>query len=109
MSPLAKNFGLQDLRSVADYFAAKTWPARQGSAAAGLPPEGSAMCKACHGPNFEGGAPAPRLAGLGYEYLIGAMDSFADGQRTNNLDMTGFMKALSESQRQAIARYLSAL
>lgn len=109
MSPLAKNFSLQDLRSVADYFAAKTWPARQGSAAAGLPPEGSAMCKACHGPNFEGGAPAPRLAGLGYEYLIGAMDSFADGQRTNNVDMPGFMKALSESQRQAIARYLSAL
>jgi cytochrome c553 len=67
------------------------------------------MCRACHGQNFEGGAPAPRLAGLSYEYLLGAMRSFADGQRTNNLDMPGFMKRLTDSQREAIARYLSAL
>ncbi len=109
MAPLVKNFSLQDLRSIANYFAGKTWPARQSAAPAGSPPEGIAMCKACHGQNFEGGAPAPRLAGLSYEYLIGAMNSFADGQRTNNLDMPGFMKALSESQREAIAHYLSAL
>ncbi len=37
------------------------------------------------------------------------MDAFADGKRTNNLDMPGFMKALPENQRQAIAHYLSAL
>lgn len=110
MGPLVKNFSLQDLRGIADYFAAKTWPAKQASAApAGAEPEGITMCKACHGPKFEGGQPAPRLAGQGYEYLISAMDAFADGKRTNNLDMPGFMKALTESQRQAIAHYLSAL
>jgi mono/diheme cytochrome c family protein len=37
------------------------------------------------------------------------MRSFADGQRTNNLDMPGFMKRLTDSQREAIAHYLSAL
>ena len=37
------------------------------------------------------------------------MNGFADGQRTNNLDMPGFMKALSESDRDAIAKYLSGL
>jgi cytochrome c553 len=110
MSPLAKNFTLPDLRSIANYFAAKTWPAKQGGgAAAGAEPEGIAMCKACHGPKFEGGQPAPRLAGQGYEYLISAMDAFANGTRTNNLDMPGFMKALTENQRQAIAHYLSSL
>ena len=109
MSPLAKNFSLDDLRAMANYFAAKAWPAPQANAAAGSPPEGSAMCKACHGQNFEGGLPAPRLAGLSYEYLIGAMNSFADGKRTNNLDMPGFMKALTEDQREAIAHYLSSL
>jgi len=67
------------------------------------------MCKACHQPHFEGGAPAPRLAGLSYEYLLSAMNAFADGQRTNNLDMPGFMKALSESDRYAIAKYLAGL
>jgi cytochrome c553 len=109
MSPLIKSFSLDDLRKVAPYFAAKTWPATQASAPAGPPPEGIAMCKACHGQNFEGGPPAPRLAGLSYDYLIGAMRSFADGKRTNNLDMPGFMRALTDTQRQAIAHYLSSL
>jgi cytochrome c553 len=109
MSPMVKPFSLDDLRKVAAYFAAKSWPATQSTAAAGPPPEGIAMCRACHGQNFEGGAPAPRLAGLSYDYLIGAMRSFADGKRTNNLDMPGFMRALTDDQREAIAHYLSSL
>jgi cytochrome c553 len=109
MSLIAKNIALADLRKLADYFAGKTWPARTSSAAAATPPQASIMCEACHGRNFEGGAPGPRLAGLSYEYLLDSMNSFADGQRSNNLDMPGFMRALSESQREAIAHYLSAL
>jgi cytochrome c553 len=109
MSPLIKTFGLEDLRKVANYFAAKTWPAHQGGPAGGSPPEKITMCRACHGQNFEGGAPAPRLAGLSYEYLAAAMNSFADGHRTNNLDMPGFMKALTQSERDAMARYLAGL
>jgi cytochrome c553 len=110
MSAIGKFFDLDELRKVADYYAALSWPPRQATAVApGSPPEGIAMCKACHGQNFEGGAPAPRLAGLSYEYLLEAMDSFADGKRTNNLDMPDFMKALTDSQREAIARYLSSL
>lgn len=109
MSPLVKSFSLDDLRKVATDFAAKSWPQRQAGPPSGSPPEGIAMCQACHGQNFEGGAPAPRLAGLSYDYLIGAMRSFADGKRTNNLDMPGFMRALTDSQRDAIAHYLSSL
>ena len=99
MSPNVKDIALPDLRQLADYFAAKSWPAAPGANAAAAPPADIAgkieMCKACHQPHFEGGAPAPRLAGLSSEYLLSAMDDFADGQRTNNLDMPGFMKALS--------------
>lgn len=108
MGPMVRSFSLDDLRKVAASFASKGWPSRAGAAAAS-PPEAIAMCKACHGQNFEGGAPAPRLAGLSYDYLLGAMRNFADGQRTNNLDMPGFMKTLTDDQRQAIARYLSGL
>ena len=68
-----------------------------------------AMCKACHQPNFEGGAPAPRLAGLSYDYLVSAMKGFADGERTNNGDMPKFMKALSDSERAEMAKYLAGL
>lgn len=109
MAPIAKTVAQQDTRAIGAYFAAKTWPAQQGATPPAAQPEGIAMCKACHGQNFEGGPPAPRLAGLSYEYLIGAMNGFADGQRTNNFDMPGFMKALTPSQREAIAHYLAAL
>ncbi len=98
MSPIAKG-----------HFAAKTWPARPAPAKQPLPPKDIAQCQACHQPNFQGGMPAPRLAGLSYEYLVAAMRAFATEQRTNNLDMPKFMQALTDRERSAIARYLSAL
>lgn len=113
MGPLAKAISLDDSRPVAAYFAAKPWPAAKAAPASAAPPveiaQKIAMCKACHQPNFEGGAPAPRLAGLSYEYLVVAMKKFADGERTNNLDMPGFMKGLSEAERDAMAKYLAGL
>jgi cytochrome c553 len=109
MAPLVKAYDLADLRKLADYFAAKTWPAQQTKVAATAAPPAATMCKACHGQDFDGTEAGPRLAGQTYDYLLAAMDSFANGQRTNNLDMPGFMKALTEDQRQAIAHYLSAL
>jgi cytochrome c553 len=109
MAPLVKTIDLPDLRKLADYFAAKTWPAQQTNVAVAATPPSATMCKACHGQNFEGTQAAPRLAGQTYDYLVAAMDSFANAQRTNNLDMPGFMSALTEDQRQAIAHYLSAL
>ena len=111
MSPLAKDLAEGDLRNIAAYFAAKTWPARRAGAkpAPAPAPKGLAQCQACHEPSFQGGMPAPRLAGLSYEYLVTAMRSFAKEERTNNLDMPGFMRALTERERNAIARYVSAL
>jgi cytochrome c553 len=109
MTPLAKPFSFDDLRQVANYFAAKTWPANPSANAAAAAPEGSAMCMACHGQTFQGGEPAPRLAGLSSDYLLAQMNNFADGTRTNNLDMPKFMRDLSASQRDAIAHYLAGL
>jgi cytochrome c553 len=108
MSPIAKGLAQEDIRKIAAYFAAKGWPA-QHAAASAPPPNGIAQCRSCHQPNFEGGPPAPRLAGLSYEYLVAAMRSFAAGERTNNGDMPKFMHALTDSERDAMARYLSAL
>jgi cytochrome c553 len=109
MSPIAKDLAETDLRKIAAYFAAKTWPARSAPAKPPSAPKGIAQCQACHQPNFQGGMPAPRLAGLSYEYLVAAMRAFATEQRTNNLDMPKFMQTLTERERNAIARYLSAL
>jgi cytochrome c553 len=109
MTPIAKGLAQEDLRKIAAYFAAKPWPAQQAVAAAASPPHGIAQCQPCHQPKFEGGPPAPRLAGLSYEYLVAAMRSFAADERTNNGDMPTFMQALTDSERDAMARYLSAL
>ena len=109
MSPLAKQLTEGDLRKIAAYFAAKPWPVQRASAKPPSPPKGITQCQACHQPNFQGGMPAPRLAGLSYEYLIAAMRAFATEERTNNLDMPKFMQMLSERERSAFARYLSAL
>jgi len=109
MSPIAKGLAQEDLRKIAAYFAAKSWPAQPTAAASASPPNGIAQCQPCHQPNFEGGPPAPRLAGLSYEYLLAAMRSFAADIRTNNEDMPKFMRALTDSELEAMARYLSAL
>ena len=108
MSPIAKDLAETDLRKIAAYFAAKTWPARSAPAKPPSAPKSIAQCQACHQPSFQGGMPAPRLAGLSYEYLVAAMRAFATEQRTNNLDMPKFMQMLTERERNAIARYLSA-
>jgi len=110
MTPIAKGLAQEDLRTIAAYFAAKPWPPRAASAAPPPPsPQGIAQCQPCHQPNFEGGPPAPRLAGLSYEYLVAAMRAFATDERSNNGDMPKFMQMLTESERDAIARYLAAL
>jgi cytochrome c553 len=109
MTPIAKGLAQDDLRKIAAYFAAKSWPAQPAATASASPPNGIAQCQPCHQPNFAGGAPAPRLAGLSYEYLVASMRGFATDERTNNGDMPKFMHALTDSEREAMARYLSAL
>jgi cytochrome c553 len=109
MSTIAKGLQNDELRPMAAYFAAKSWPAKQGSAPAGEPPKGVAQCQACHQKNFEGAPSGPRLAGQSYEYLIAAMRNYANDQRTGNEDMPKVMKALSDGEREAIAHYIAGL
>jgi cytochrome c553 len=109
MSSFAKRLTQAELRPAAAYLSKKTWPARATPVAAVSPPDGIAVCQICHQPGFVGALPAPRLAGQSYEYLVEAMRSFADGDRTNNADMVKIMQELSPTQREAIARYISSL
>ncbi len=114
MNWMARTLDDSEVPPSGKFFGTKKWPARVQPAAAVTPPPGIAVCQACHQANFMGaaqneGAPTPRLAGQSYEYLVEAMRRFADGERTNNADMVQIMKALSPAQRDAMARYLSAL
>jgi cytochrome c553 len=109
MAAFAKSLTQEELRPAAAYFSKKTWPTRSTPAASVPAPEGMAVCQICHQQNFVGGLPAPRLAGQSYEYLLQAMNSFANGERSNNADMVKIMQGLSPAQRDAMAKYISAL
>jgi len=109
MATFAKGLTQEELRPAAAYFAAKAWPAKQAAAAPAKEPEGMATCQICHQKDFVGGAPAPRLAGQSYEYLIKQMNAFANGDRTNNADMVKLMQGTTPQQREAMARYIAGL
>src|SRR3984893_7174122 len=110
MAAMAKTLTQEELRPAAAYFASKPWQAHAAAApAAAPPPSNMAVCQICHQEKFVGGASAPRLAGQSYEYLIKQMNNFADGTRTNNMDMVTIMTALSASDREAMAHYIAGL
>jgi cytochrome c553 len=111
MAPAVQDISLPDLRKLANFFAAKSWPTPPADAAAAPAAIADKLvqCRLCHQSNFEGGAPAPRLAGLSYDYLVASMKSFAGDERTNDGDMPKFMQALTDGERDAMARYLAGL
>jgi cytochrome c553 len=110
MASIAKTLQQSDLRPLAAYFAAKPWPAASNTPPAPAEtPKGLTMCTPCHQANFQGGISWPRVAGLNYDYMVAAMRSFANEERTNNMDMVKIMKLFSDSERDAMARYLAAL
>jgi cytochrome c553 len=109
MSWMATTMAPDELTTAAAIIAKKSWPTRPAAAAAAPPPAMAAVCQVCHQQNFAGGLPAPRLAGQSYEYLVEAMRRYADGERTNNPEMRTIMQALSPADREAMARYISAL
>ena len=78
-------------------------------AAGGTAPAGLATCMPCHQTDFKGGISWPRIAGLNYDYLVASMNAFATEQRTNNGDMPKIMQMYSDSEREAMAKYLAGL
>jgi len=109
MTWMATALSQAELGPAAAYFAKKNWPARRTNVASASPPSGIAVCQICHQQDLVGGLPGPRLAGQSYEYLIGAMNRFAAGERTNNADMVKIMEAISPAEREAMARHISGL
>jgi len=75
--------------------------------------EGVAPCQSCHGPQGLGidAMQTPRLADVGYAYLVKQLTNFADDARTDMTlgVMNLFAKALTEEERRNVAAYLNTL
>jgi len=71
-------------------------------------------CQTCHGDKAQGNDAmgAPRLATLGYGYIVKQLTNFAQDKRTPGgvgAVMPGFAKALSEQDRRDVSAYVNTL
>ncbi len=75
--------------------------------------EGVSPCQSCHGPQGLGidAMQTPRLADVGYAYVVKQLTNFADDQRTDMTlgVMNLFAKQLTEEERRNVAAYLNTL
>lgn len=71
-------------------------------------PSAVQSCAACHGPEGQGVAPNPRIAGLGAAYINRQLNAFASGERISGI-MKPIASGLSEQQRRTAAQYFSEL
>lgn len=78
-------------------------------------PDGSvAACSGCHGEKAMGmdAMGTPRLANIGYAYVVKQLTNFAEGKRAAQglgEAMTGFAKALSDQEKRDVAAYVTTL
>jgi cytochrome c553 len=72
--------------------------------------QGAAPCSSCHGSNYEGNPAikAPALAWLSSDYIASRLAHYASPEGHNPL-MKQVATALSPSEREAVAAYLSSL
>jgi len=74
----------------------------------GLPALGVPACQSCHGPEAQGKARAPRLAGQNGSYMLSQLAKFRAGDRQHAPEMTVVTKNLDSDSEEAraVAAYL---
>ena len=114
MGPVANGLSRDQMKSLAAYFAGKTWPRLQQTAtpeqsAIATRANGSAGCTACHMEGYLGASTAPRLAGQQQAYLGQTLHNFKTKERANNPGMSSIVETYPDEDLQAIAAYLGTL
>ena len=109
MSPIAKSLAEEDLRKIASYFAAKSWPARSATATPAPPPKGNRAMPAMPSAEFSGWAAGAASGGSQLRIPRHVDAQFCRQLTDQQGDMPKFMEMLTDSERDAIAHYLSDL
>ncbi len=121
MTGLTRDLSDRDIAELAGFFSKsppQSRPARNPEEAElgkklyfeGLPAAGVTACVACHGNDAHGTAELPRLAGQLPSYVEDQLMKFATRERTNDASLMNQIAAgLNDSQRRALAVYLSSL
>ncbi|MSU90265.1 hypothetical protein GE300_11645 [Rhodobacteraceae bacterium 2CG4] len=113
MTGIAAEYDRDQAKQLAEYYAAKDWPAIQAATEEGDARLANAgitggQCSACHG-KWEGDSRIPRAAGQQPAYLEQTMKDFKNEVRMNAPDKISTMKQLDDATIEALARYLASL
>ena len=104
MSPMVKDLSRDEMRALADYFAAQK-PAPQNfkvdaqKAKLGRAKSEETLCTMCHLGGFAGQNEIPRVAGQNYDYVVKQLRDFKDKRRTNDAgNMTSVSRTLNDTE-----------
>ena len=115
MTPIAKDLTRDEMRALADYFAAQK-PAPQpfkadpAKAKLGKAKADETLCTMCHLGGFAGQNEIPRVAGQNYDYVVKQLRDFKDKRRTNDAgNMTSVSRTLSDADMENLGHFLAGL
>jgi cytochrome c553 len=115
MSPMAAGLTRDEMRALADWFAAQKPPIQNFKADTARATRGHAkasetLCTMCHLGGFAGQNEIPRVAGQHYDYIVKQLSDFKARNRTNDAgSMTSVSSTLSDTDIENLAHYLVGL
>ncbi len=115
MSPMVAGLSRDELRELADYFAAQkpkpqTFKADPAKAKLGKAKADETLCTMCHLGGFAGQNEIPRAAGQHYDYTVKQLRDFKAKRRTNDAgNMTSVANTLNDADIENLAHYLAGL
>ena len=115
MSPMAAGLTRDEMRELADYFAAQkpkpqTFKVDAEKARLGKLKADETLCTMCHLGGFAGQNEIPRVAGQHFDYTVKQLLAFKARSRTNDAgSMTSVANTLNEKDIDNLAHYLAGL
>jgi cytochrome c553 len=115
MSPMVAGLSRDELRELADYFAAQkpkpqNFKPDPAKARLGKAKADETLCTMCHLGGFAGQNEIPRAAGQHYDYTVKQLRDFKAKRRTNDAgNMTSVANTLSDADIENLAHYLAGL
>ena len=114
-SPVVAALSREEMRALADYFAAQKprqpeFKSNAEKARLGKAKADETLCTMCHQGGFAGSNEIPRVAAQHYDYIVKQMRDFKARHRTNDAgNMTSVANTLSDADIENLAHYLVGL
>ncbi|MGJ7507075.1 c-type cytochrome [Variovorax sp. GT1P44] len=115
MTPMVAGMTREEMRELADYFAAQKPPRQRFAANADKAKLGKlkseeTLCTMCHLGGFAGQNEVPRVSGQNYDYIVKQLSDFKAHKRTNDAGtMTSVANTLSAQDIENVAHFLTGL